>query len=182
MITGPHGPRRFIILDTPRPLSGSGLVVALTTLNSHFEPWNGFMFSLGYMKNLPSCRENLSITIQRTSALTLHFLFRASANKLSYMNSQKQIVIQDSGVIMCQLCIYVVSQIATQQKKLNYTKFITTYIDVIHVHFAERNDSETPKGQSGAMGPFKGVPQARRGRPNGPLQSCQVDKKVFRLK
>ena len=114
---------RFIILDTPLPLSGSGLVVAQhTTLNSHFEPWNGFMFSLGYMKNLPSCRENLSITIQRMSALTPHFFFRVSANKLSYMNSQKQIVIQDSGVIMCQLCIYVVSQIATQQKKIELYK------------------------------------------------------------
>ena len=119
MIIDPHG---------PTPVHNPGYATATvwqwisccsqhTTLNSHFEPWNGFMFSLAYMKNLPSFRENLSITIQRMSALTPRFFFRASANKLSCMNSHTQIVIQDSGVFMWQLCIYVVSQIATQQKK-----------------------------------------------------------------
>ena len=65
---------------------------------------------LAYMKNLPSCRENLSITIQKMSA-----------NELSCMNSHKQIVIEDSGIFIWQVCslFILIRKLRLNRKKLN---------------------------------------------------------------
>ena len=63
-----------------------------------------------YMKKRPTCRENLSITMQKMSA-----------NELSCMNIHKQIVIEDSGIFIWQVCsLFIwILKLRINRKKLN---------------------------------------------------------------